>query len=878
MRTLPLYKGPEPLAIEREAPAQRNPSCTACALHSRARTVCMPAAREGTPGGPVVYVLGMGPGEQEDRVGVPNVGASGAFLRDLVKRYWPGEAVYDNAVRCAPGKKVPPAAIKACRAYGAQYLAESRPSRILALGSEAVASLLGAGLPTFSVRRGYTYTSDGVPVFFLLHPAAALRNRFVKGWFDADLKWALTCDLSEVPPSPKNAVAFLVETETDAQQAIEDLRMADVVTWDLETYGAAGNDEFRILDAAAVPGGCDYAYVWERAALDNPRVAGPLVALLADPEQAHGGQNVKFDESGMRQRYKVIVRAQFDTMIWRRLVDGDVDLDLETAQALVGMLGGKAEAEEYVKRGVAELRKMVKGPSERQLKKGFVQDTSWWHSAPHDPELNLAELELAVDRVREGDDPYRYAYAAIPPEVRAVYNALDTLSTDKLRLYYEARFAANEAGARARRVWDEVARGMAWALASMEANGVRINKAKTQELRQRMAGEMAKLEAVVAQYNNGEPINLNSSDQVAALLFDRLKLPASRVTEKAGKRSTAADVVEKLDHPAAKAITEWRTASKFKSQYADGLEEAVRDDGRVHANTRVVGTGTGRPSCTDPNLFNLRRPDDDIGVLVRDCLEAEDGYEFVEVDQSQVELRVAGMLSGDEAMIDAYIKGLDMHLESAKYVAEKTKRFDPATITKKHPLRSQTKSIVFGALYGEPAFSQAQKLGITKKEAEALQKLIMGRFPKLARWIQTQLANSRRTGDCHTYWNGELFRRRPLTDIASPEENIRVTAERSAWNTPIQGTAADYTNASLWAIQAYIERENVPARLVLTVYDSILLEVRKDWVIRVAKRAKQIMESWPTMNGMPLKGECKRGKAYGSMQEFEPDEAHEEEA
>lgn len=908
MRVLPLYgEKAKELGVEATQPLALNPKCDRCALGAKAVTPCMSAAMIGEPGTPTLYVIGQGPTQQEDRTGMPFSGATGAYVRQLIGARWPGQVLYDNALRCNVGRdKIKPKAIDSCRPYLAEIWWQSGADRVLLLGREAMKAFLGDGFNPLSVRRGYAYTSTDVPVFLLLPPAMAQRNRFLRGFFEEDLMWALTAT-PQRPPT--NGVVYQVQSEDDLEQALDDLDLAPWITFDTETYGAALNREARILDVALTPGGQDYAYSFGREMVD--RFAPRLFPFLASKRCV--GHALKHDQIATWAQFGVTIECHADTLWLRRYFECNVELALEDAQTQVGMTGGKS-ATHWVGSGVTALRKegtyaiKLGEPVEVTKRKRALAPppTDYWHSHPTNSSINVAERELAVERVLEGDEPRRYAYAAIPADERSVYNALDTISTD--RVYRGYRLRQDQDAKRAMRVWDTIGRGMQHALMVMEFNGITADRSKIHELIAWMDRDIAEIEEAIEKEHPKQPdgswFNFNSgSPDTARLLFDIRNLPCKQFTP-TGRRQCNEEVLEKLEDPIAELIVKWRKRQHFKSQYAEGMLTYIRDDGRVHPSIKGVGTESGRPSSEDPNMFNLPRLDagDGSGKACRDIFIADqelidlegdvvDEWVLVEVDQSQVELRVAAMLSGDQKMIQVFKDDGDVHLMAAKMTAPHLK-IDPDTVDKEHPHRSNTKAVVFGALYGEPAGALAKKLGISKATAEKLQKLIFGHYHRLDAWTKEQLAFARKHGYCYTYWDGQPFRKRLLTEVANQETGVKETAERSSWNTPIQGSAADYTNASLAEIQREIERRwrrpyiqglgrdvrplalpsAVPARLVLTVYDSILIECRKSVLDQVIPMAKGIMESWPTQHGLPLKADVKVGRKFGSLGKYKPED------
>jgi len=399
------------------------------------------------------------------------------------------------------------------------------------------------------------------------------------------------------------------------------------------------------------------------------------------------------------------------------------------------------------------------------------------------------------------------------------------------------------------------------ACTEMEINGIAVSIPRLRDLQTQMGDQIAELESEL--FTTYGEFNYNAPAQVAALLFDKLKLPVESYTD-TGLPQTTAAVLGRLNHPAADALLKLRKAVKFKSQYADGMMKFVGYDGRIHPSIKVVGTGTGRPSCEEPNLLNIPRADSDAGKLCRSVFVAPPGRVLIEIDQSQIELRVAAMLSGDELMAEFFLRGEDFHLATAKAIAPLF-GIDPATVTKAHPLRSQAKIINFATLYGDPPAGLAFKLGCSVKQAERLQAAILGKFKKLAAWIKEQLAFGKRHGYCMTYWNGLPLRRRSLWEIGEPKENkAQATAERSSWNTPIQGSAADFTNASLGGIHKWLQQSGADGKLILTVYDSVLLETAEDQADHIASNCQTIMQSWPSQ-GVPLVADVKMGPSWGEM-------------
>lgn len=861
MRTLRLYPTPPRAVVEVTEAEDLNSACVKCKLHAKARTVCLPA--DGEPGG--VYILGDHPADADDKAGRPFSGAVGSFLRTSVDRHWKGPVIYDNALRCAPGAaKIQPNHYTACRGHLAAILKEAKPQRIVALGAGALHGLFGRAWQTFSTRKGYAWLYDtDVPVFFVIHPSGAMRNRFVRSWFEEDLHWALT---AEPPPKPPlNGVAHIIETAEDSQDAFFKLVQSKSLTYDYETFGRVNDSEFKALCLGVGDVDSDDAYIWPEAALYDLKVAEPIRGLL-ESAKSKGGLHEKYDAQVHRAVYGTWPRGQaWDAQLWRKMLQADALGGLDAQQPLVGMGGGKDEIDTYLAEGSKEWVRIQQllGIEDMPKRGKVVSSGVFDHIDPTTRALVADRIYNAqAHKANKNKDPHKaYSFAAIPKDMLYAYCARDIVSESRLYKLHEPQMRA-ATGRWA--VWNKVALPLSRALTAMEYNGIKPSVPKIIELQRMCTKQIAEYEVELKKWGDFNP---GSGPQVAALLYDQLKLPVHKETD-TGRPSTDAEALSKLDHPLAKALVGWKKAKHFKGTYADGMLVAIRDDGRIHCSIKQTGTESSRPSSTDPNLFNLPRPKTEAGKLCRDVFIAEDGYELLEGDFSQIEIVIAAMLSNDQTMLEiCHRPGADFHLETAKLIAP-VMGIDPASVTKEHVLRDQAKTLNFSVLYGKSAAGVASTLGITKKHAEKLMAALFGQFKQLNAWIKAKLAETQRTGFASTWWDGQDAYVRPLWQVADADSDSRGTAERSSSNTPIQGTAATFTNASLGEIQRRIDtREDSrfnDTKLVLTVYDSIILEIPKGKAEYVGRGLLEIMTGWPA-NGAPIRAELKHGPALGSL-------------
>ena len=848
MKLVSLYGPDRRLAIEREEPLDVNPDCDRCDLHNSARNVCLNA--DGAPGG--LLLVGEAPGKNEDITKRPFVGRAGNYLRGLVGKSWDGPVAYDNGVRCYPGRAPPSVgSIKACRGYLTQTIEEVRPKRVVALGGKAAHSLLGRKTKIMSVRRGFAWLwNDGaqpVPVFLVPHPSAALRNRFVRQEFEADLEWALTCDEPAQPPWDEKV--RVVETEADAALADAELRAAKWISFDYETAGRQFDGEFTALVVGLCAHGSNRPWVWDHASLENPKTLAVLQRLLADPTVAKVGQYVKYDMLSTRCALGTVVNnVHGDTRLWRKLMDPEADAKLYVMQELVGMGGSKDEVTVALAKGMRAVNKALKdGPA-------------------HEGPTLLDGMSPAIDAaIRLGGDPKRYQYSFLPWVTLVRYVALDAVSTARLSEKFEAELAAEEPGLP--RIWDKVVRPCISALERVENWGIAMDADAIRHVQTHFGAKVDESTKRLEAYGDFNP---NSPKQLGEFLYTKLGLPVTKLT-KTGNASTDKDALEAIrgSHPVVDDILTWRKYGKLKGTYADGLYDAIRGDGRIHGDVKPDGARSGRLSMSDPNLQNIPTEKEADGKMIRDCFIAPPGKLLLSCDYSQIELRVLACLSGDEKMREIFRSGDDYHLRTAHHIAPMLWHIDPEDVTDRE--RRIAKSFNFALIYGMGDERIARDLGISIEEARAVRAAILGNFSDMSAFIRACILEARTTGVCWTWWQGERARRRPLHKIASADGKERNTAENGAFNTPVQGTANEYNTASLIEVVNWIEADCVPAKVVIPIHDQLVLEVREDVIVETAEQVKGIMESWD-LPGVPIVVDTEVGRSWGSLKKWNIEE------
>lgn len=859
MKRLPLYPTLPQAAISKVGPLARNAECDLCALHEDARTVCLPA--EGAPGG--LLVVSEIPGKIEDQLGRGYMGATGKYVRSLVQKLWSGPVALDHAVRCntsAPTEKE----IAACRPYGARVFADVRPTRILCLGNAAVESVLGHRPPLLSARRGYGFVfnelDDAIPVFFLPNALIALKNRFTKIEYERDLEWALTCP---DPVPDYDATTNLVVDREQAREAVRALRQAEWFAYDVETSGKMGNRDFVIESLTAMGVDQQESWTWTRQALRDPDAISPLAALLADPSVGKTTQNGKYDDRAVLSFLKVHVEGtRFDTRLGRKLMEPEADARLDTLAYLVGLGGHKSEAEDKLAFICKEMRRLADPPN-ALTPKGNVRKIK----------PPFFDIEASVlQQVRDGEDAMAFAFRYLDAPTLYRYNARDVQATLRDAELLEGQLATLP---QTQRVWDRLTSKANTAIRYMEHWGIACDRRATETFSVYCEAKITEAQKTINRHAPG--LNPNSPKQVGDFLFNKLKLRSIKQTD-SGANSTDNSVLEALahKHPMIAALVQSRKYGKLNGTYARGMLVHIREDGRVHPSILIDGTRTGRFSCADPNLQNIPRseggPGDVDAAMARNCFIAEPGSVLLELDYSQIELRVAALLSGDEAMIEDYKKGIDIHANNATACCTVVwgiprARWDSMSKDERKPYRTKIKTATFGKLYGKTEGALAREWGVSRDEVEKINSTIWGRYKRLAKWCDEQIQKARRTGYVETWWDGEPALRRPLHKIADPEEAIRKHAENEAINTPVQGTASHFMTATIPMVVDWILAESVPAKVVLTVHDSVMLEVRERYLDTVAHKVREIMVGHNS-NGVPIDVEAKYGPAWGTMKDY----------
>ncbi|EPF7768163.1 DNA polymerase I [Vibrio vulnificus] len=544
-------------------------------------------------------------------------------------------------------------------------------------------------------------------------------------------------------------------------------------------------------EAAYVPVAHDYLDAPEQ--LDRDWVLAQLKPLLEDDTKAKVGQNLKYDASVLA-RYGIEMKGiKHDTML---------------ASYVYNSVGGKHDMDSLALR--------------------FLQ-----HSC-------ISFEQLA------GKGKNQLTFNQIDLNEAAVYAAEDADVT--LRLHNRL-FANIEQDEKLKAIYQEIEVPLVPVLSRMERTGVLIDDMKLSAQSQEIAVRLGELEQKAYEIA-GQPFNMNSPKQLQTILFEQMGLPVIKKTP-SGSPSTAEEVLQELalDYPLPSVIMEYRGLAKLKSTYTDKLPKMINPHtGRVHTSYHQAVTATGRLSSTDPNLQNIPIRNEE-GRRIRQAFVAPHGYKILAVDYSQIELRIMAHLSGDQALLDAFQQGKDIHAATAAEI------MGVSIEQVSSEQRRRAKAVNFGLIYGMSAFGLAKQLGIPRGEAQAYMDKYFERYPGVMQYMEDTRSNASQHGYVETIFGRRLH----LPEITSRNVMRRKAAERAAINAPMQGTAADIIKKAMLLVEQWIQEEgNGRVKLLMQVHDELVFEVEESCLTEIESKVQQLMESAAQLN-VPLVVEAGHG-------------------
>ena len=603
---------------------------------------------------------------------------------------------------------------------------------------------------------------------------------------------------------------IIVDDEDKLKACLADLNQAKMLAFDTETSGLDPLQSKLVgISLAAEPNKGYYIPFGHHFAkqLELEAIRKELGDLLSNPQIEKVAHNAKFDLLVLHTAGFEVKPLTFDTMVAEWLIN-------PTSRNL----GLKAQASERLGVQMTEIEELIgKGKSQ----------------------ISMAE---------------------VPIERAAPYAAADAVMT--LRLVEPMR---NDLEAHAaEKLYHEIENPLIPILAEMEETGILIDLEFFTKFAKELQTEINRL-TEEAYHLAGDQFNLNSTQQLSDILFQKLGLEPPDRTKKtsSGKFSTSADVLESMRgmHPLVDTILDYRELSKLQSTYVEALPAQINPkDGRIHTTFNQTGTVTGRIASQNPNLQNIPIRTEQ-GRRVRQGFIAADGHKLLAVDYSQIELRIVAHLAQDEAMMKAFHEGQDIHATTAAAIAN-----IPLNEVSKQE-RRHAKAINFGLIYGMSPYGLTRTTDLTLAEAENFVREYFRQFPGVKKWLDNTRLEATRQGYVETL----LGRRRYFPALAAGTNyTIRQREEREAINAPVQGTAADIIKLAMLKLPKALKEAGLKTKMILQIHDELIFEVPLEEIDQASRLVKNLMESAFPLS-VPLVTEAKIGNNWGELSVIDPD-------
>ena len=422
-------------------------------------------------------------------------------------------------------------------------------------------------------------------------------------------------------------------------------------------------------------------------------------------------------------------------------------------------------------------------------------------------------------------------FSHVPLDLAVLYSSADSNQTFRLGLLLEKELKETKL----KKLYEDLEHPLTQVLYKMEREGIYCDVDVLEKLDTKVAKELITIEEKIAAMIGKEAINLNSPRQVEDLLFYKLKLPPQKKTATGGY-STDHEVLLALAkiHPVPGLLVKYRELSKLKNTYIDALPAYVNPKtNRIHTTFSQTITATGRLSSSKPNLQNIPADASGYGIEIRAAFKPKPGNVFVSADYSQIELRVLAYLSQDKNLIDAFLKGHDIHRETA------ARLFDVPIENVTHEQRQLGKRINFSILYGLTPYGLAKDLGISFKDAKSYIEKYLAQYPAVSTWMATVVEFAKQHGYVKTFWG----RRRHIPNIYERNRTLYEEARRIAINTVAQGTAAEIMKKGMINLDNALKKDVIDAQILLQIHDELLISAPKDQAKKVEKLVKHVLES-----------------------------------
>jgi DNA polymerase-1 len=442
-------------------------------------------------------------------------------------------------------------------------------------------------------------------------------------------------------------------------------------------------------------------------------------------------------------------------------------------------------------------------------------------------------------------------FKSLDPAKLSLYSCEDADFTNRLVKILQKKLQA----AKLEELFNKIEMPLVPILGQMENNGIKLEVAPLQHLNKEVGAKLKKLETKIYQLA-GESFNINSTKQLKEILFTKLEIPTDNLKKTKTGFSTAEDELTKLQdlHPIIPLLQDYRELNKLQTTYLNALPALINPKtGRLHTSFNQTIAATGRLSSTDPNLQNIPTRTAE-GQKIRRAFVASTGCQLVSFDYSQIELRLAAHMSGDQKMIKAFKDQEDIHTATAAEI----NGVPPSEVTKN--MRREAKAINFGILYGQGPHGLSQTAGIPYWQANDFIKKYFAAYPKIKKMTEGFIQEAQAQGYAVTLFG----RRRPLPEINSTIPVIRKSAERMAVNTPLQGTAADIIKAAMVSIAKLIDGQEADIKLLLQVHDELIFEIKTDKLKTYLPQITAIMQDVLPLK-VPIIVEASSGQNWGEL-------------
>ncbi len=605
--------------------------------------------------------------------------------------------------------------------------------------------------------------------------------------------------LSTIDDTPH--VYHLVQTDEERQNLISQLATLKSFCFDLETSGLDPRDTEIVGIALSWQMHEGWFVHFPREKIAAKQVLEEFRAVLTSEGVEKIGHNLKFDLSVLLAHGVEVRGPFFDSMLAHSLIDPDQRHGMDYL------------AESYLHYTPVPITSLI-GTEKNDL---FSQATM--------ADVAAEDARKVADYAAEDADVTWQLAAKMRPELKEQQYVFEAVECPLLPV-----------------------------LTKMENFGVKIDVQALREYGVELDRKAAELQKRI-QENAGGPFNLNSPKQLGEVLFDRLKLTDKPKKTATGQYQTNEQVLQSLMglHPIIQDILDYREVTKLNNTYVEALPHAVsRVTGRVHTTFHQLMAATGRMASTNPNLQNIPIRSD-LGREIRKAfVPGQEGWVLMSADYSQIELRVMAAISGDEAMIEAFAKGLDIHLATAARV------YGVELDGVLPEMRRTAKMVNFGIIYGISAFGLSQRLGIPRGEAATIIENYFKQFPGVKRFMEQVVVDAKQ----HGYVKTLTGRRRIIRDITSSNGTVRGAAERVAMNTPIQGTAADMIKLAMIHVDAALTKAGLQTRMLLQVHDELLFEMPESEVEQARAIILDAMKNALPLEGVPVEVEAGTGKNW----------------